>query len=102
MSLFDPNSTRDSAPRKLAEKSPFQDAHQAPSENLMGSLRKAEVALRGGTATNWSARLSRGHFFDFIWIIYSAFFFIQPIEEHKRRVWEIFAVVYVIFVALYT
>jgi two-component system sensor histidine kinase DesK len=102
MSLFDPNSTRDSGRSELAKKNPFKDAYRAPSENLIGSLRRGQVPLRGGTSANWSTRLSRGHFFDFIWIIYSIFFFIQPIEEHNRRVWEIFAVVYVVFVALYT
>ena len=102
MSLFDPNSSCDAAPKMSADKRLFQDAYQAPSENLIGSLRRGQVPVNVGVASKWSTRLSRGHFFDFIWIIYSIFFFIQPIEEHSRRSWEIFSVVYVVFVALYS
>jgi two-component system sensor histidine kinase DesK len=39
---------------------------------------------------------------DFIWIFYSVFFFIEPISRNNRHYWIQFAVVYVIFVAIYT
>lgn len=38
---------------------------------------------------------------DFIWIVYSAFFFIEPIERHSRHSWLVFSGFYALFVALY-
>lgn len=39
--------------------------------------------------------------FDLVWIIYSAFFFIEPIQRNNRDYWLVFAGVYVLFVAMY-
>ena len=44
----------------------------------------------------------KSDFWDFIWIVYSIFFFIEPIARHERRYWLEFAVYYTIFVAIYT
>lgn len=40
-------------------------------------------------------------YWDFIWLIYSGFFFIYPIQLRSARVWAEFGVFYVIFLALY-
>lgn len=40
-------------------------------------------------------------YWDFVWIIYSGFFFIYPISLHQTRVWVEFGIFYAIFVALY-
>jgi two-component system, NarL family, sensor histidine kinase DesK len=42
-----------------------------------------------------------GDLWDFIWIVYSAFFFIEPIARHQRAYWIEFAIFYSIFVAIY-
>jgi len=39
---------------------------------------------------------------DFIWVVYSVFYFIEPIARNKRGYWIQFAVVYAIFLAIYT
>lgn len=44
----------------------------------------------------------RGDYWDFVWIVYSVFFFIEPIERHNRRYWMEFAAFYATFWALYT
>lgn len=43
----------------------------------------------------------RGDYWDFVWIIYSGFFFIYPVSVHQTRVWVEFGIFYAIFVALY-
>jgi two-component system sensor histidine kinase DesK len=40
--------------------------------------------------------------FDFIWIIYSVFFFFEPVQRNSRPYWIQFAAAYAVFVALYT
>jgi two-component system, NarL family, sensor histidine kinase DesK len=55
------------------------------------SLRNRKVSLRG-KHDPW----------DFIWLVYSVFFFIEPVSRHERRYWIEFSVYYVIFLALYT
>lgn len=69
----------------------------APS--LVGSIRRTDAAIRSGSfgkTRNYARR-----WFDFIWIIYSAFFFIEPIQRNNRAYWLQFAGVYAVFVALY-
>ncbi len=44
---------------------------------------------------------SKGDWWDFIWIVYSIFFFIEPIERHQKAYWIEFAIYYSLFVALY-
>ena len=43
----------------------------------------------------------KGDWWDFIWIVYSIFFFIEPIERHQKAYWIEFAIYYSLFVALY-
>jgi two-component system sensor histidine kinase DesK len=44
----------------------------------------------------------RNRLYDFIWLVYSVFFFIEPIERNNARHWLEFAIVYALFLALYT
>ena len=41
-------------------------------------------------------------YWDFIWVVYSVFFFIEPISRHSRIYWLHFAVFYALFMALYS
>ncbi|MFZ0663304.1 MAG: sensor histidine kinase [Acidobacteriaceae bacterium] len=44
----------------------------------------------------------RLYYWDFVWVLYSVFFFIEPIQQHKTRVWLEFGAFYVVFLALYS
>lgn len=44
----------------------------------------------------------RADYWDFIWLIYSVFLFIEPIARHNRHYWFVFAGFYAIFLALYS
>jgi two-component system sensor histidine kinase DesK len=68
--------------------------------SALHELADAEVGLRGGALGR--GRFSRGRFFDFIWLIYAAFFVIQPLQQHSARAWTAFAVAMVLFLAIYT
>jgi len=65
-------------------------------------------AVRPGTSPHFKARHQfcdgrrRADYWDFIWIVYSIFFFIEPINRHSRRYWLEFACFYAIFLALYS
>jgi two-component system sensor histidine kinase DesK len=71
-----------------------------PAQSLIGSLRQADKARRGGSASNLH---KHGHhrLFDLIWLVYSAFFFVEPVERNNRAYWIQFAAAYLIFLALY-
>ena len=100
MSLFDLKSEPAARPGSILEKRSGRDVFGVP-ENLIGSLRRAEIEMRGEAASRFDRKVGRGRLFDFIWIIYSIFFFIQPIQENTRRGWIEFSIVYVLFVGLY-
>jgi two-component system, NarL family, sensor histidine kinase DesK len=42
-----------------------------------------------------------GRFFDYIWLVYSLFFLIDPIERNSRTAWVEFAVAYAVFLGCY-
>jgi len=52
-------------------------------------------------------RMSQWHgrkcvdYWDFIWLVYSIFFFIEPFSRGDRQYWLIFAIFYSLFLALY-
>lgn len=71
------------------------------SQSLLEELREAETGLRGATLLR-QRREGRGGLFDFIWLVYSIFFFIEPIEKHSRKSWIEFAAAYACFLAIYT
>jgi two-component system, NarL family, sensor histidine kinase DesK len=74
----------------------FLDESPAPPETLLGRARAADLEQRGRL---W---YGKGRWYDFIWLIYSAFFIIEPLERHSRTVWIEFGFAYAIFLALYT
>ena len=59
-------------------------------------LRKFAEKMRYGRTCR------RVDYWDFIWLFYSAFFFVEPISRNTRNGWMLFAVFYAIFLALYT
>jgi two-component system sensor histidine kinase DesK len=67
---------------------------------------QAYEALR--VRTPGSAKLRRdgwpdkNRLYDYVWLVYSVFFFIEPIARHNARYWLQFAVVYGIFLAIYS
>lgn len=102
MSLFDLRSEPISRPGAVLGKSSSERDVFGVPENLVGSLRRAEIDMRGEAASRFDRKVGRGRLFDFIWIIYSIFFFIQPIQEHNRRSWIEFSLVYACFLGLYS
>ena len=44
----------------------------------------------------------RADYWDFIWLVYSVFFFIDPVSRHNPHVWVNFAFFYALFLALYS
>ncbi|MFT4111845.1 sensor histidine kinase [Silvibacterium sp.] len=46
-------------------------------------------------------RTAAPDWWDIVWLVYSVFFFIEPISRHSRAYWLQFGVVYAIFCALY-
>lgn len=78
---------------------PAYESGCSTGQSLLEELRSAELGLRGGLLrqkSGWKNRL-----FDFVWLIYSVFFLIQPIQEHSRKSWVIFGIAFSIFLALY-
>lgn len=71
-----------------------------PARSLIGSLRKADAALRSG---DFYGMRKHGHgwAFDLVWLVYSVFFFIEPVQRNSRSYWMQFAAVYAVFLALY-
>jgi two-component system sensor histidine kinase DesK len=77
------------------------DNPSALTRSLVEELRTAEVGVRGGMGRLiWSER--KGRVYDFIWLVYTVFFFIQPLQEHSRNKWLLFAAAYLCFLCLYT
>jgi two-component system, NarL family, sensor histidine kinase DesK len=66
-----------------------------PPQTLLGRARAAELQERG------KVLLGKAKFYDFIWLIYSAFFIIEPIQRHSRAAWIEFAVAFTCFLAFY-
>jgi two-component system sensor histidine kinase DesK len=84
---------------KSAEASPrFGQRRVRPAENLVGSIGRTDAAPR---AMSFVMRPHK-RWFDFIWLIYSVFFFIEPVQRNSRPYWIQFAIVYTVFLALYT
>jgi two-component system sensor histidine kinase DesK len=44
----------------------------------------------------------KNRLYDYVWLVYSVFFFIEPIARHNLRYWLQFAAVYALFLALYS
>jgi len=67
----------------------------SPKETLLGKVYAAEVASRG------SFRGGKGKTYDFVWLVYSLFMVIDPIQRHSRTAWIEFAIAYAIFLGIY-
>ena len=79
--------------------SPDCEGASEATGSLFARHRKAELALRSSLVGNRSRR--KGQVFDFIWLVYSFFFILDPIQRHSQRAWILFGVAYAIFLALY-
>jgi two-component system, NarL family, sensor histidine kinase DesK len=77
-----------------------EDSASLPT-TLVEELRSAEVDLRGWRLLRREIT-GKSRLFDFIWLIYSVFFFIQPIEDHSRIRWIEFVAAYLCFLGIYT
>jgi two-component system sensor histidine kinase DesK len=67
------------------------------SEAAMNGMRPSH-ALRNRLPKKGGKRRD---LWDFVWIVYSVFFFVEPITRHNRAYWIEFAIYYSLFVALY-
>jgi len=69
------------------------------AQSLLDELHVAEIGARGGLIRQnpgW-----RGRAFELIWLVYSVFFIIQPIQEHSAKSWIAFGIAFSIFIGLY-
>jgi two-component system, NarL family, sensor histidine kinase DesK len=71
------------------------------------AARRSSASLPGRLSKLGGRRLNhgmgkRGDYWDFIWIVYSIFFFVEPIERHNQHYWMEFAAFYIAFLAIYT
>ncbi len=82
----------------------FENACGSPSApmTLPEEWSRAEVGLRGVRALMWKERRPKGRLYDFIWLVYSVFFLIQPLSDHTSKGWWLFAAAYACFLAIYT
>jgi len=71
---------------------PMECSGERPGHMLRDKLSKKVGPVRGKRSDLW----------DFIWLVYSVFFFIEPISRHDRNFWLRFGIVYAIFLAIYT
>jgi two-component system, NarL family, sensor histidine kinase DesK len=72
---------------------PELNAYRERAERLRKSA--GEVALFG------DRRKRGGRFFDYIWLVYSLFFLIDPIQRHTRAAWVGFGIAYAVFLGCY-
>lgn len=75
-----------------------QDQIEAGPPGANNSRDRFRFGIHGWQRLRWK----QSPYWDFIWLIYSAFFFIEPVETHTRRAWVEFGIFYAIFLALYT
>lgn len=74
------------------------------ARGIDGECRRGTTLEREGSLRTPAKMFERHHhsrWFDMIWLVYSAFFFIEPVERKSSRYWLAFAGVYLVFLALY-
>ena len=78
----------------------FEARQHAPSLRTPAddSPRMLKLAQR----LKYSRTCHRTDHWDFIWLVYSIFFFIEPISLHNRHYWLEFSIFYGIFLAFYS
>jgi two-component system sensor histidine kinase DesK len=83
-------------PQNQLESCKFVTANEAPKPSFgfseVRSQRWRRWHRRGGNTPEY---------WDFIWLLWSIFFVLTPMQLHQRRVWVEFAIFYVVFLALY-
>jgi len=92
--------TLDSKPADPAQSASTGADRPGCAPSLVGSIRRTDSAIRARGFGGMRPHSRR--WFDFIWIIYSVFFFFEPVQRNSRPYWIQFAVAYAVFVALYT
>ena len=77
--------------------------NQPENQSLAAKRQRSFANFRSARWQHLSDLKGRRHtdYWDFIWIIYSGFFFIYPISLHQTRVWVEFGIFYAAFLALY-
>lgn len=86
-------SSSDPDPRSI-----FECGTADVSLSILEELRGAETEIQGSSTL---LRNRRGRFFDFIWLVYSVFFIVDPIQRNTRNGWLEFAAAYLCFLAIY-
>lgn len=79
--------------------------------NSASMEKRQKDAAGGGAAAAQPSAKSRdaallwnhehGSWFDFVWLVYSVFFFIEPFQEHSAQAWIRFAILYGLFLVCY-
>lgn len=70
-----------------------EDAAAGRAAAVQSSVKSRNAALL------WNHQ--HGNWFDFVWLVYSVFFFIQPFYEHSAKGWIRFAILYGLFLVCY-
>lgn len=73
---------------------PMPSSAGFPLQELHGCERVSPLAFRDGN-------IGKSKYFNFVWLIYSAFFVIVPYNENTLQGWTAFAAAYLSFLALY-
>jgi two-component system sensor histidine kinase DesK len=76
------------------------DSGSATHSSLFEEIRAGEKGLRQ-QAFQLGRKRSKGRFFDFIWLVYSVFFVVDPLQRHSSRSWIAFGVAYALFLGIY-
>ena len=78
---------------------PLQGCGNTVAQSLLAELGTTEMRVRGGLIrqnAGWGGRA-----FELIWLVYSVFFIIQPIQEHSAKSWTLFGIAFSLFIAIY-
>jgi len=85
---------------------PFCERHAVAGVERV-TPEEAYAAVRVHTVPGSAKRRRSGwpdgnRLYDYVWLVYSIFFFIEPIVRHDRRYWLQFAAVYGVFLTIYS
>src|SRR6266702_4355250 len=66
----------------------------------------SDIRPKSPPSLRLAATFNRGHdrirWVDFVWIVYSCFFFIEPVQRNSVTGWVSFTLFYLVFLAIYT
>jgi two-component system, NarL family, sensor histidine kinase DesK len=83
---------------KVYDKIEAQGHALSPTIGADDSRRMQKLAER----MKYGGACRRVDYWDFIWLVYSIFFFFEPISRHNGHYWLIFAGFYALFLAFYS